>query len=739
MSYLCYLQSIFMNRTRLLFSILTFSIVTPLFAQFYPDAGLVIPLSEDARMTVSSGSNEAAIRDHDQRTFWESGAPLPEAYISRKELNILAGKFDGAAFDSELGSMQTIDKPNAQGLFELTLTFPEPVSLKLISVKAQVKNTLLIRGMIAGHKTDLGIYSSSENYSLKTILTNQDAMVSAINLSCTEDFGLFELAALGDYPYEYVTFDFMKPVEIGQVYTRHLSGANVIKTTIELSNDGIVWTSVANLNPRAIPLVPVILMQPMMARYLRLVHYLDLIDYTKAAIWEVKVYDRYGPFGPPPVFERNPKTIGERLGINGLWGWGYNTYSDNLPAGQGPALFNQVATLGRNYHNLLWDINTPAETIDYQSMAQGNGTKVNWWLNWDREYACWKKFGLQTSATIMFQEKTVPSASWTDPFQNAYEYGKNFAHHFGSENGNGLVSMIEAGNEPWDYPQGFYAKILKGMAKGVKDGDLKMKVIPAALQATFVMNDGHEDNNYIGSNLPQDAIAELDGLNAHFYSHCYDREGVRVTVNPEDPRSALLGTRNMIRFRDTNMPGKPVYVTEYGIECQGAGEDCSHSECVSENQQAAWGIRAALILMRNNADAVYWYFFANEYTASALHTRSGLTGSVNTSFLPKASFFAFKHLLATLGDCTFEQVLAENEQVYAYFFSTKSSDRKYLVAWVPKGGDPAAVQNTSVSLPFIPKEMAYLDGSPTLQWIPFNTSTKQQNINLKGYPVLIKF
>ena len=56
--------------------------------------------------------------------------------------------------------------------------------------------------------------------------------------------------------------------------------------------------------------------------------------------------------------------------------------------------------------------------------------------------------------------------------------------------------------------------------------------------------------------------------------------------------------RNFIRFRDANFPGKPIYLTEWGWDSDGAGETASGSESVSERAQALYAIRGAMMFAR---------------------------------------------------------------------------------------------------------------------------------------------
>jgi hypothetical protein len=709
------------------------------YARFDPDAGRVVSYTEHARVTATSGANVKLAVDNDTRTFWESAATIPEGYIIRPDLNglhTLTSGLQGAAFDGDLNTSQRFADRDPKGAYTFRYSLAKAAIIRHIALKAQLTATLKVSLIHGSVKTTVIDYSPSENYSLKTILPDNGLFIDAIELQCEKPFDVFELAMLVNEPYEGIVFDFGKSVPVGQIYTRHMSSDFVSRTTVELSIDGKNWTAVAELFPQAIPFVPLIFNREHQARYLRILHYLKPADYAKAVIWEVKAYDQYGPYGKPIEYSRNPKKIKERMGINGIWGWGYNTYSDNLPEGSGAFKFNKVASIGRNYHELLWDVASPSDVPDYTAMADGKGTKVYWWLNWDREYSVWKQAGLRVTGTIMFTAKSTPVKAWPDPQENARKFGFAYARHFGKSHGNGLISLVEAGNEPWDFPKGFYPKVLAGMAEGFKQGDPKMKVLPAAFQATFRQFEGHEENHYITDNVPASITPLLDGLNGHFYSHTFDRSGKRVTVNPEDPRSGLHAIRNLMRWRDANMPGKPVFVTEYGFDSQGGGEDCPFSECVSEDQQAAWGLRAAMMLLRQGAEEVFWYFYANEFTAPVLHSRSGLTASVDKAFKPKASYFAFEKFYSILGNTYLDQVLAETDQLYAYLFRNDQGNT-YVVAWSPSTDDPQNEILVQMKLPGTPLSFCYLDGKEHVNWTKTDQNHQSGTFQVKGFPLVI--
>lgn len=714
-----------------------------LYAQFDPDAGRIPSYTEGAKIVQSSGNNIAFATDNNHHTFWESGHALPDGYIGRSYLNAFHSANPdrliserGPAFDGDLNTMQQFSITKVNNKFRLEVVFNSPSQIKVLSIKAQLTAPLRITLSARNANVFAGNMRMEDNYSLQNIRVSESYAFTSVILESDDPFGLFELAGLRSQPYEFVAFDFGTPKDIRQIWSRHMSGNNVQKSFIELSSDGSKWNAVAEINPQTVPFLPTVLDKSYRARFLRIRYELSMEDYGKALLWEIKVFDKNGPFGPPPVFRSNHKKLGDRMGINGIWGWGYNTYSDNIPKESGPELYRKVASKARNYHELLWDISAPGIPADYQKMVRGEGTQASWWLNWDREYSFWKNNGISPTATIQFKNETVPESVWTKPFEQAYQYGFDFANHFGPVKGNGLLHLVEISNEPWDYSKGFYPVILNGMLKGMKDADKTIKVVPAAFQATFRQFEGHDYNNYLGDNIDFPSTNLLDGLNGHFYSHVYNAEGKRTSTYPENPVSEFHSSRNLLRFRDKNLVGKAVYVTEYGYDSEGGGEDCTHEECVTEAQQAAWGIRAALLLLRNGIDEVYWYFFANEFTASFLHTRSGMTGSLNTGFQKKQSFFAFEKLLEQLGESRMTSILNENEDYYCYLFEDAKGN-KTAIAWLPNGGDPRKINPVKVRFNQTAVSFLVLNGTKKMEWESIRPA-KSPELPLSGFPMVIR-
>ena len=216
------------------------------------------------------------------------------------------------------------------------------------------------------------------------------------------------------------------------------------------------------------------------------------------------------------------------------------------------------------------DLTTP----DFAGMACKRGTNGQWWLDWHREYRGWRAAGLQVQASVQFSAKMgLPESTWTagiGAHRHAYNYGYAYARAFGPTFGTGDVLTMEVGNEP-DYSASVYSDILLGMAQGAKAADARMKVLPAIIVGKDMVKDGYLNRTH---------LRYLDGLNTHTYSWHAGPKG-RTATYPENRVSLMQrDVLAKIRFRDANgMQHLPIYVSEWGWDSAGAGEDCDFPEC----------------------------------------------------------------------------------------------------------------------------------------------------------------
>lgn len=720
------------------------------FCQIDPHAGMVGSFLDLAFIQVSSSSPNSPGtlgNDGNIQSFWTSDAVLPSGLLKRKDLNFLSDlggtlqcRSSNNSADSTItdGSVYTACAITSDGQRAwLRLDVAPGTPIRSVSLKGQIAQDSMEVWIFSsnGDSTLLGGYTTADNYSLKRF-----DHIDTINRICVyaqTDFNISEICAISVKPMEFVVYDLGQTKNIAWFESRQYAPDDVDKIEVFLSQDSIQWQFALELDPTILGMVISRLTTSIPARYIKIIWTLKEENWKKARLWELKVYDKYGKFGPMPTPYQNSNKLSDMLGINGIFGWGNGVYSDGLPPGSGPDLFRRVASNVRNYHNMNWDTNDPDNTPNYAGMP---GTLAQGWLDWDREYVDWVNSGLNVYTSIQFTDDAQPESMWDNPFQAGFQYGYSFAQHFGSTVGNGLIQGLEVGNEPWNYSADFYTQVLEGMASGAKTADPNFETFPCALQAIDSSTEINGYKNYAGYRLINSTIPYIDGYNAHHYSYYTDSMGLRRATYPEDYISSARGILNDLRFRDANMPGKKMFVTEWGWDSDGGGEACTHDECVNERAQAIYGVRYAMMLNRLGVDKMQWFFYANLNNGSSLYRRSGLTTSRSSSFQEKRSFFAFEAMHNLIGDSYFLDTLAENDHYWIYLLGDSNSAPTHIIAWRPVEESDTTIEMVDLPYFMMPDSTWKIEGlSP---WgTPISNPMYQSGIMslpLNSVPIIIK-
>ena len=635
---------------------------------FDPHAGYVAPY--DFTLTDAAGK----VIDL-TRTPWQSDPPLPQQFVKVPDQNILLHTLHRERTVATDGSLDTpLDvRPKAGERAVFRIDWPQPLDLWRIYLKIGAQSP--VRVDIEGRRP----LRIDPDQSYQWIPVALSGTAGYLELTATRHFQLFEIAALTAPPRTAVTADLGAVKEVGTLYLRSAQGAR--DAVVELSEDGEQWQRPAVESMGEQQLTGYTFHANHRARYVRLHLPVGDQDWAKASLGELRIYDRYGPYGPPPSPPLATPPLRELLGVNGYWGWGANQYSYLQPPGAGPDRYAPVAGHARNYHDLTWDLTDPDERIDFSKMATA-GTPANAWLDWDKEYRRWQAAGLPVQASLQFQR--FEPRQWDTPYESAYAYGYAYARHFGPTHGNGLVDRVEVGNEPWHYPAALYRTILDGMSAGLKAADPALPVLPCALQAADPAAEAGFFKNYAGARLTPALTERMDGFNVHAYSYAPDffhREGA---VGPEHPLSTFGEAKNMLRWRDANAPGKPVYLSEWGYDYPGPDSDCTHPVCVSPRMAAAYALRTLFYAQRLGLERITWYYFADEEKPSGLYTRSGLTEEKETDFAPKAVYQALRGLMDRFGDLQFLRVLEEEGGNYTYLLTRDGRSPSHLVCWTSR-------------------------------------------------------
>lgn len=698
------------------------------YGQWNPDAGLVVPYTHQAE-AIASGTNPQAAIDGNLETKWESEPPLPSGYISSADQNLFQNTADysvtpsgaNAAFDGNTETAATLKN----GAFQVT--FDAQKAIKMLSVKASGQEPIglhIISGSTVNEKHTI---TPDDAYKLIKIPLSTEN-ISSIRLSSPAPFALFELAGLNELPYTEIVFDLKRARPVGWIETRHFAGEHVATVDLSIAGENGSFRHLTSLHPGALNTVTTRFGEQQI-RYIKLRYRLDMVDYAKAFLWEVKAYNKYGPFGPEPAFRARHTTLRNITGINTFWGWGLNRHADELPDNKGAAQFSSFMQQVRYYHNLDWDIATPGDSPDYSNMP---GSLNQAWLDWDREYLPVWKLGFSIQATLQIPENFSPEV-WDSTFQAAYRFGSAFAEYFGNTR-HRLVEAVEIGNEPWQWGPDFYRGYFEGMARGIHERAPHMKVLPCALSAN---KQQPQLNNYAGQWLKASDRELIDGFNTHLYSYATNNKGEQVAVHPEHPASEMRGLLNVLRFRDHNLPGKEVHVTEWGWDSSSEAADCTHPVCVSEEAQAAYAVRGMLWLYRMGVDKMHWYFFADENKSSHRFTRSGLLSSPDNGLQPKASYYALRETLKEVGDVKLYDI-SEQEGLMIYYFRDEHKQPSHIVVWVPETHDETMIAKKVITLPGKPVK-AFFPAKRNRPAALNHQGRSRYSLEAGTYPAIITF
>jgi len=321
---------------------------------------------------------------------------------------------------------------------------------------------------------------------------------------------------------------------------------------------------------------------------------------------------------------------------------------------------------------------------------------------------------------------------WKGNEQWCYDYGKAIAACFGPSGKEKLCTSIEIGNEPGaKFDALLYQSIFKNMARGIRDGDARVKILTPAVQA-------RKGNDYIqdlrGIYAQQEILPLYDVINLHTYATIPRKNNSDSPWNRSYPEDGSIDyfkvVDEVITWRNEHAKGKEIWVTEFGYDAC-TPEAMKRREGwflkldwqgITDRQQAQYLVRSLLALSARDVQRAYIYFF-DDNDSPSVHGSSGLT----RNFKPKPSFWAIKQMFELLGDYRFKRVVEQRAgELCVYEFEDGGSPEKAIwVAWSPTGTRthekdnyvPREQKITLRGLPALPERvlsMAASEGPPTV-------------------------
>jgi hypothetical protein len=335
-----------------------------------------------------------------------------------------------------------------------------------------------------------------------------------------------------------------------------------------------------------------------------------------------------------------------------------------------PELYRPVCGLVRDYHPVEWDLgNDPAELPGFPLAKNG--------VDWNQVYGSWRAKDWNIDVCLMFE--SVKRADWENIEADAWAYGRAFAHGFGPSGKRKLVDSVEIGNEPGKWSDADYRRMFKALAAGIRAGDPKLKI------ATCNLTTGKSGDYEKGVDCVTNCPELFDVLNMHSYAQLEGWPTWRRSF-PEDPKLPhyLQDVEKLCQWRDTNAPGKPVWLTEFGYDSSTKPSaktgDFAQWIGVNDTQQAQWLVRSLLVFSATPVERAYIFFF-NDEDQPSVHASAGIT----RHFQPKPSYYALTHLQRMLGDYRFQNVVTNSPGRLRVQEYRNDSKKIIWVVWSPTG------------------------------------------------------
>lgn len=342
-----------------------------------------------------------------------------------------------------------------------------------------------------------------------------------------------------------------------------------------------------------------------------------------------------------------------------------------------PELYSKVCRKARDYHPIEWDLGKESDFKPPYPEARNR-------VNWNLVYGSWQKHGFETNVSLMESGFTVEM--WKDIPRDAHAYGLAFARAFGPTSGSKVVASAEIFNEPGKYPDDKYRTLFEAMARGLREGDPKIKI--ATCNIVVGKSGGYEKSVDCVKGLE----SLYDILNIHVYSIAEGWPAWRRSFPEDATVSYIKPIEDLIAWRDQNAKGKEIWITEFGWDAstkpnKTTGDEAKWKGNVTDEKQAQYIVRSFLLFSAMAVDRAYMYFFDDKDEPS-FHAASGLT----RNFKPKPSFHAMAHLYRSLGEYRFSRLAAKKpgELLVHEYVHGADAKKKVLVAWSPTGADRRA-------------------------------------------------
>jgi hypothetical protein len=225
-----------------------------------------------------------------------------------------------------------------------------------------------------------------------------------------------------------------------------------------------------------------------------------------------------------------------------------------------------------------------------------------------------------------------------------------------------------------------------GTTVGLKNADSTAQLVMgglAALNFDYVRAMKFWADHHRGGSFPADV------LNFHHYSN-YKNGDERYAISPEaDSLQAKLEA--LARYRDQYLPGRELWLTEFGYDTHSASPQGvpSIDGFTNEEVQGMWLVRSLLAAAAARIDRTAIYMLRDVKDGDpSLYNTCGITSSKHSGWQPKPAWYYLKTFAQGLKGMQFAQSMpATDPKVMVYKFVTQDSNqnkpRAAYVVWCP--------------------------------------------------------
>ena len=279
-----------------------------------------------------------------------------------------------------------------------------------------------------------------------------------------------------------------------------------------------------------------------------------------------------------------------------------------------------------------------------------------------------------------------------------------------------------------------------GDGVGLKTADPNAKMVMgglALLDLDYVKSMMFWAKHHRNGDLP------VDVLNFHHYSNDVGGQGGSSTGISPEADSLRQRIEELVDFRDTHLPAKELWITEFGYDTHEGSVQRSpaYGNYSAYEVQAMWLIRSYLAIAAGGADRAAMYMLRDVLQdVDWKYMSSGLTTEKNV-WTKKDSWYYVSTFRKTMGNLRFkEDIVATDSNVWIYHFDNESTSEAARVVWCPTQNS-TSVSNYELDLGDTYTDVAIIEfknGDDDGDTIATYSSVNKINLNVSERPVIVK-